>query len=511
MNLHELSVAVFNTVLVLLICISLSLLLGTLLAVLLQRTNVIGRQLIWIALGSQIAVPLYVFAGGWSAGFGMQGWFTSLGLWDSVGLTGESTAAVMFAPGTPAALIAVALVYSFAAIPWVTFIMSLGIRWANRGQEEQALLDGGWRFALLSVLLPKLRIWLVAAAIWTAIPVMTEMVISNLYQVPIVAEQVYLDASRGRVSVLTYMASFFICTLPIAGIVLLILRRMPDWQAVMARSEHHRAKPWDLKSLRWPMSVLAWCMILFLVGLPILNLVLKSGWQTTTGEDGLPSYGWHAGRFATTAYETATLFHKEFFWSFMLAACSASAALGVAIAVCSSRNLAFKWGFTILCLLAVATPGPIVGMGLIWLLNRPSPQILGVLYDQSLLAPVLAQQCRLIPLAWLLAFGILASISKSSREQAAMDGLGRFAFLRVVIWPQTGALWIVSWLLLAVLSIGELSSTILVLPPMVTTLSIRLFEMLHFGMRHQDSGLCGALMLFGWVMSFVFWKTLRER
>ena len=195
----------------------------------------------------------------------------------------------------------------------------------------------------------------------------------------------------------------------------------------------------------------------------------------------------------------------------MLAACSASVALGVAIAVCSSRNLAFKWGVTILCLLAVATPGPIVGMGLIWLLNRPSPQILGVLYDQSLLAPVLAQQCRLIPLAWLLAFGILASISKSSREQAAMDGLGRFAFLRVVIWPQTGALWIVSWLLLAVLSIGELSSTILVLPPMVTTLSIRLFEMLHFGMRHQDSGLCGALMLFGWVMSFVFWKTLRER
>lgn len=511
MNLHELMVAIFNTILVLSICISLSLICGTCLAILLQRTNLIGRQAIWIALGSQIAVPLYVFAGGWSAGFGMQGWFTSLGLWDLVGLTGESTAAVMFAPGTPAALIAVALVFTFAAIPWVTFILALGVRWANRGQEEQALLDGGWRFALVSVLLPKLRIWLVAAGLWTTIPVMTEMVVSNLYQVPIVAEQVYLDASRGRVSPLTYIASFFLSTIPIGATVYLLVRRMPNWQSVMARSEHHRAQPWDLKGARWPISLLTWLVVLVLVGLPMLNLILKSGWQTTTGPDGLPSYGWQASRFATTVYETATLFYKEFFWSFALAASSASFALVVVLLASSVKSKLFRWLFSIGCVLAVATPGPIIGMALIWALNRPSPEFLGVLYDQSLMAPLLAQQCRLIPLGWLLSIGIFASISQSSREQAKLDSLSKLEFFRVILWPQTGGLWIVAWLLLAILSVGELSSTILVLPPMVTTLSIRLFEMLHFGMRHQDSGLCGALMLFGWAMSFVFWKTLRDR
>ncbi|MCR9295977.1 MAG: hypothetical protein NXI32_24950, partial [bacterium] len=104
-----------------------------------------------------------------------------------------------------------------------------------------------------------------------------------------------------------------------------------------------------------------------------------------------------------------------------------------------------------------------------------------------------------------------ASISQSNWRLAKLDGLGSWEIASYIILPQFGRSLLAAWLLLFVLSFGELSCSILVLPPGVTTVSMRLFEMLHFGMRHQDSGLCGVLILLGWVVSFALWKTLKDR
>ena len=53
--------------------------LGTLLAWLLVRTDLLGRRL-WLALlGLMLFVPLYLQAAAWQAGFGLQGWYTLAG------------------------------------------------------------------------------------------------------------------------------------------------------------------------------------------------------------------------------------------------------------------------------------------------------------------------------------------------------------------------------------------------------------------------------------------------
>src|SRR5687768_18254256 len=50
--------------------------LGTLLAVLLFKTDVPGRgPAAWLLVG-MLFVPLYLFTGAWDAGFGIQGWHT---------------------------------------------------------------------------------------------------------------------------------------------------------------------------------------------------------------------------------------------------------------------------------------------------------------------------------------------------------------------------------------------------------------------------------------------------
>jgi ABC-type Fe3+ transport system permease subunit len=162
-------------------------------------------------------------------------------------------------------------------------------------------------------------------------------------------------------------------------------------------------------------------------------------------------------------------------------------------------------------LLLIAMPGPLVAN----LISRVflSARLPGLawLYDHSLVAPILAQQTRLLPLAWLLAGGILATISARTWEMAEIDSLSMWTRWWAVIWRPTWRLWLVAWLLLAATSAGELSTHLLLLPPGVTTVAQRLFEFLHFGMRYQDSGLCLALVLLGWLVAIVVWNTRSGR
>ncbi|MEO8269902.1 MAG: hypothetical protein ABI557_09280, partial [Aureliella sp.] len=462
-----------------------------------------------IAISSQLAVPLYVIAGSWSAGLGLQGWLrfhsTSVA-WLPIDRLSAGMEAGL------GSLLAVSVIHALAAIPWVVLIVSLGLSRAHRGQEETALIDGGrWHLLRYSVL-PRLRLWLAASCLWCAVPVLTEMVVTNLYQVPTVAEQVYLDATQGSLSPWTYVASVWLCLLPILAVGIWLSRYAPPWHEVIAGIAQHRGYLVALGPSRWLWAVGLWTVVLLIVGLPIANLIIKAGWQPTLNAHGHSQYGWSASRLSTTIYESLTLYYDHFYWSTMLAIGSTTLALTAATllsALAGSGRV--KMTVYLLALTMVAVPGPLAGILIISLMNRNDPAWLGLLYDSTLAAPILAQQFRLFPLAWLLCQAILAGISPRVWEQAAVDGLTQMQKLVRVIGPQTWQQWLVAALILAVMSVGELSCSILVLPPGVATLSMRMFEMLHFGMRHQDSGLCGLLLLLGWLVALLSWKTLKDR
>lgn len=523
MGFEEVRIAILNTVIIASLCGGLSLVFGTLISIFLVRTNIYGRTFAWLAVSTQLAVPLYVFAGGWSASFGLQGWIRPIANSFNVALL-EGQA------GSWSALFAVAIVHALGAVPWVMLVVTAGLLRIDRNQEEQAMIDGGLLQTIRFSILPSLRPWLAAASMIAIVPVFTEMVVSNLFQVSTVTELVYLDSSRGTVTPLTYFVAIFLCILPILLTVALLWRQLPSWQHMSHRSIHYQPNLIELGRMRWGWSLLAWSLISLLVGLPIASLVVKAGWQPFTDADGSTAYSWTSDRAITTAQESFTLFVPEFKWTILLAVSSCTTALGIAglirvLIFSISRASSAGEGETkswiesivhVLMLILIATPGPLVGMVIIWILNRSTPSLFGYLYDQTLTAPVLAQQFRLLPIAWFLTVVAKSTISRESREQASLDGLSLFQFLRDVAWPQTRSLWGFSTVLLMILSIGELSCTILVLPPGVTTLAMRLFEMLHFGMRHQDSGLCGLLVFCGWFAAGALWlasgwKTRNDR
>ena len=138
MDLRTLTLALNTLRLAAAVC-AVSVPLGTLLAWLLVRTDLLGRRL-WLALlGLMLFVPLYLQAAAWQAGFGLQGWYTLAG----------------FGPTLLEGWAGAIWIHAAAALPWVVLIVGFGLANVERELEESALLDASPRQVFWHVTLPR--------------------------------------------------------------------------------------------------------------------------------------------------------------------------------------------------------------------------------------------------------------------------------------------------------------------------------------------------------------------
>ncbi len=106
----------------------------------------------------------------------------------------------------------------------------------------------------------------------------------------------------------------------------------------------------------------------------------------------------------------------------------------------------------------------------------------------------LALTVRGIAPAALIAWQALRTVSPEMLDAAAVDGAGRWArFWRVGLPSRLSAVAL-TWLVVLVLSLGDLAATVLVVPPGMTTLSLRIFDLLHTGVQDRVAGICLTLV-----------------
>ena len=463
-----------------------SLPIGTLLAIAIAKTSVLGGKWLERLTIVMLFVPLYVQATAWQATLGQGGWLADGG-W----LTGWAGAI---------------WIHGVAAVPWMVLFVAATLRKVPREQEEEALQDTAAWHVLIRVSLRHALAGLLAAALWVAVICCSEITVTDLFQVRTFAEEIYTAASLGtldgvvvetadQVDVPRFVRhEIWLGTLSIVLLAVAALTAIWMWVPVIEFVSPSSDWVWRLRGGRVALSAGVWLIAALVVGLPMAGLLGKAGARITPVDGGVVR-DWSPAKAASLIIGSPWEHRRELGWSVAIGAVATAGAVSIAIFVgWALRTRKLPAGPAALLLaLGFAIPGPLLGVWLIRCLNHPPDSLLAPLtwcYDHTILAPVLAQFLRALPLAVLILAVQLASVPQDVLDSAKSEGAGWWRQLSSVAlpncWPSVAA----AGCLAMIVSLGDLAATLLVVPPGVSPLSVRIFGLLHYGAEDRVSALC---------------------
>jgi iron(III) transport system permease protein len=467
----------WNTAVLAMAVAALSLPLGLAAGFVLARTDIRGKKFAASLLAALLFMPLYLTVAGWEAGLGRQGWLVAL-------LAPYQNSAPLV--GWRGAIWA----HTMHVLPWVIGILHLGATRIPPSHEEHAFLEGSPAQVFRHVTLRHLAPFLAAAAAWIAVTVAVEITVTDVYQIRTFAEELYLGYVQGE-SALEVQLRLLPSLLVMVTLLLLSLTTIE--QLVPAARFHAPRDPvlWQLGRYRSPASILVGGLLLGCLMIPVANLLYHAGIQVdeVAGER---FRSWSLPKCLSILGQSPWRFRREFAWSLLLAQLSSITSIAVAVPwALWSRRGGWPAGFSFLLVaILFALPGPVMALGIIRLLNQPDSSWCIWLYDQTVVAPCLAMVLRSLPLIFVLLWLAVRTIPTQLFEAARLDGATRWQLLVYVVRPEMTNSLVCAWLLGMAISLGELSASILVMPPGVTTISLRIFGLVHYGVEDQLAGLC---------------------
>jgi iron(III) transport system permease protein len=344
------------------------------------------------------------------------------------------------------------------------------------------------------------------AALWVAAATASEMTATDLFGVRTFAEQVYVTLAGGDTTTegLVGVTPFIITmmALVLAAVTLLGRATPPDLPVGV------RSRPtMPLGPLRTLLSLAVALVMLVLVGVPLGSLIYKAGIEVVK-VDAEVVRQWSAAKLVERVFGSRALFWRELptglepgvfvrfgkqmRWSLQLGALSATAAAVLGLLLAWWLRETGRRTLPTLAVLAasLAMPGPLVALCLIALLNRPELPWLVTLYDQTLLAPWLALVIRTLPWTTLLLWFALRSVPQDVLDAAAVDGARPVTRLLWIVLPLRAGAVALAWLVAFVLAAGDMSFTIIVLPPGVETLAVRMLRLIHEAADNEVAAVC---------------------
>ncbi len=189
-----------------------------------------------------------------------------------------------------------------------------------------------------------------------------------------------------------------------------------------------------------------------------------------------------------------------------------AALLAVALAVVPAAWLAFGKAGRLplwpLALLPYLLPPTLTGIGLIALWNRLAP---AGLHGDSFLV-VMALVSRLAPLALAVLSAWLLRLDPALVEAAVVGCRSRRELMGRILLPLTMPGLLAAGTLAFVLGLGDVGTSLLLLPPGSETLAIKTYNYLHYGGSQAAAGLCLLLMALavgGTALPWLAWLTNR--
>jgi iron(III) transport system permease protein len=459
--------------------IALAVPLGAVLGLLLFRTDLPGAGAWRLLLLAALFLPLPLVASGWQ----MAGQFFHLSGW----LDGS----LLFGMG----------LHAVTALPWVMLLTGLGFTWVEAELEEEALLAAPpWR-AFWHVTLPRSRAALGMAALLVALFCWSEITLTDLLRLPTYGEEVYLQLVASNE---TEVARAVAVSLPPLLILLPVtMFTLSRWQRSCPPRLHiiREARIFPLGKGRWLATVFVSGMVFLVLGVPLFGLIWKAGLRyATAAQPGPPS--WEAGlvmqRFADQCGTQAGLLRDSLLLSGITGVLAAMGAL--VLAWFMRHSVRWERGLWSLAAALWVVPGPLLGLGLLtywqWLFALPGG---------DWLKPFLWSRPSPVPNVWvcLLRFGPVAlavlwplvrQVPRDLEEAAALDGARPWQRFRLVFLPALArpAMW--AALIVATLTLGEISASKLITTPGFTPLAHHVFQQMHAGADTELAALCLVLL-----------------
>ena len=475
---------------------AISLVFGTALAWIVERTNAPLKSLAYLTTIVSLGTPYILYVTAWIFLLGRTGPFNEA--WRQ--LTGATTPLidVYSLPG-------MILIEGFLWSPLVFLLLSATFRAANAEMEEAARMAGA------SILATVRRISLPLA--WPAILAMALFVfIRNLeaFDVPV------LVGTPSRVTLLTtdiyqatkqvpprlgHASAFSTILIVIVAALLLFYARATRHadRYASVTGKGFRPRPFDLGRARFLGAALILLNFLLVLGLPLASLLWTSlspyarpmrwaGLQTLTPKNYLAVV--HVPAYLDLAFNTL-----------LVAAAAATAAIAIATVAAwiAARRRPGATAIDQLITLPLVFPGIVLGVALMELALRLPIPLYGTL---TLIA--LGFLIRYLPYAMRYAYTGTLQIHRELEEAASVAGAGPLATLRRIVVPLLSPALLSGWLFIFLIAAKELSMAVLLSGPGAETIAVAMFDLWTNGQGGELSalGLLWALLMTSFAGAF---------
>jgi len=461
--------------------------LGTLLAYLIVRTDVPFKPLMFAASLVPLIIPGILHTIAWI--FLASPEIGVINLHVIQPLTGRSFD-VFTLPG-------MMLVEGLHLAPLVFLLMVASFRSMDPSLEESAIMSG----APLSTVFRRVTIPLARPALYAAVLIMAVRTLESFEVPAIIGLQggVWVFTSRiwhvlkdkppsyGQAG--AYSMSLLLLTS--VGIYLhsRLAKRSRSYQTVTGKG--FRPRPVHLGVWRWPATLLILLYFVVAVVLPLAILLYASTQRfyspptrATLSDMSLDSYRdvIHSD-LAVTAVRNSTVLGLGSATAVMLL-------MAIASWIVVRTRLPGRWMIDNVSFMPLAIPGLVLGVGILFVYLR----VPGVHLYNTLWIMFMAYLTRYMPYGMRYASTSMFQIGRELEESALTSGAGWFQSFRRVVVPLLMPGLIAGWIYILIVSVRELSSTIILYSPGKETLSILIWEMNQNGEFPQLAAL-GTMMV----------------
>jgi iron(III) transport system permease protein len=466
---------------------------GTLLAYLIVRTDVPFKPLMFAASLVPLIIPGILHTIAWIFLASPQIGVVNLHVIQP--LTGGRSLNVFSLPG-------MIVVEGLHLAPLVFLLMVASFRSMDPSLEESAVMSG----APLRTVFRRITIPLARPALYAAVLIMVVRAL-EAFEVPALLGlnggvwvftsriwQVLKDKppSYGEAGAL----SMSLLVLTSIGIYLhsRLAKRSRAFQTVTGKG--FRPRPVQLGFWRWPATLLILLYFVVAVVLPLLILIYASTQRfyspptrATLSQMSLQPYRdvIHSD-IAITAAKNSVLLGIGSATTIMLL-------MAVAAWIVVRTNLTGRWMIDNLAFLPLAVPGLVLGVGLLFVYLR----LPGIHLYNTIWILFMAYLTRYMPYGMRYASTSMFQIGRELEESALTSGAGWFQSFRRIVLPLLMPGLVAGWIYIVIVSVRELSSTIILYSPGKEVLSILIWEMNQNGEFPQLAAL-GTMMVAGLVV-----------